>query len=134
MFVSVGFQFLLKVRVPVSAMLAAMLVVMAMLVCPMGVLVSVLMVVYVTVLVRVFMAIGHPVMGVFVRMGVGVVMLVRVIVFVFAFHLSPQTKSQPLDAHSAASATESCSGITPGSRFTHPWVIAVAVPFASTVT
>ncbi len=132
--VRVGFQFLLSVRVLVSAMLVVMLVVMAMLVYGMGVLVGMLMVVYVAVLVRVFMAMGYSLVGVLVRMAVGVVMLVRVIVFVFAFHLSPQTRPQPLDAHSAASATESCSRITLRSRFAHPWLIAVASPFVSTVT
>lgn len=91
-----------------SAMFPGMLVVVGMLVRAMRVLVCVLMVVDVAVLVLVFMGMRHPIMGVLMRMNVAVSMFMRMIVFVFAFHVSPHAISQPLDANSVADGTECC--------------------------
>jgi hypothetical protein len=92
----------------VRAMFPGMLVVVRMLVRAMRVLVCVLMVVDVAVLVLVFMGMRRPIMGVLMRMNVAVSMLMRMIVFVFAFHVSPRATSQPLDANPVADGTECC--------------------------
>lgn len=106
-FVGVGFQFLGSVRVLVGTMLAGVLVVVRMLIRAMRVLVCVMMVVGMAVLVRVLMRMRHTIlMGVFMRMRVAVDVLMRMVVFVFTFHVSPRTPFSILDASSGLSVIE----------------------------
>ena len=70
-------------------MLAGVFVVMGMLIRAVRVLVRVMMVVGMAVLVRVFMRVRHPIMRVLMGVGVAVNVRMRMIMFVFAFHVLP---------------------------------------------